>query len=318
MNRKDIHLLCWKKAKMWSFVLLAATLAVTSCGDDDYDFLPEYDYNTLNDGIADDVKYFNNPPYPTNANPLRILAIGSSFTDDATYYLDNLVKASDIDEDRLCIYKIVEGFSRFNTWIDKSNKEETLYAKRVTGNVEMKGVGTLKELLSQAWDVIVINQASDASYKWESYSSLKPYMDIILEACTNKNVCFAFQLQWSHTPGEMPYVMQGNTACCQKMAKRYGVNVIIPCGTAIQIARGTSLNDSKYMTRDRYHLNHGMGCYIASCVWFQKLLSPVFGCNVVGNKAVPYGSHTSDDIRLGQRCAEYAVNNTYDYTHSME
>lgn len=313
ISKPDLWIL--KKHGSFSLLLLTAlTLTTSSCQDDD---MHDFDYATLEDGIPGDVCYFTNPPYPADADTLRILAIGSSFTNDATSYLDTLIKASGIDTQRLGIYKVVMPFARFNTWVDIWKRQESLYLQQIGGDVKMKSYGSLQDVLSQAWDVIVLSQASDASYQWSTFASLKEYMEIVCNACPNRKVCFAYQLQWSHTPKEMPYVMQGNVACCEKMSQRYGIDVIIPCGTSIQIARGTALNDSRYLTRDNYHLNLGMGCYIASCTWFQKLLYPVFGCSVVGNQARPDGNYRQDEILLGQRCAEYAVDHPYDFTYTL-
>ena len=67
------------------------------------------------------------------------------------------------------------------------------------------------------------------------------------------------------------------------------------------------------MTRDNWHLNTGIACYIASCTWFETLLRPVFGVSVVGNTARPTPEYTDADIILGQTCAEWAVQNPYYY-----
>lgn len=277
----------------------------------------EFDYRTLEDGIPDDVKYFTNAPYPANADVLRILAIGNSFTDDATLYLNDLVQASGIDMDRCCLYKVMMSSAGFDTWIHQFYSDGLIYPLHVTGNVKMEAPNSFSALLAQPWDVIVIQQVSTMSYQWKSYDCLKEYVELITSTCPNKDVCLAFQLVWSHGAWEMPYVMQGNIACCKKMAQRYGVDVIIPTGTAIQIARGTSLNDQKYMTCDNHHLNKGMACYIASCTWFEKLLTPVFGVSVMGNPARPSGEETDEAVRLGQRCAVYAVGHPYDETYVM-
>jgi hypothetical protein len=169
--------------------------------------------------------------------------------------------------------------------------------------------GTLAQLLNQPWNVIVVQQVSNQSYVWKSYRNLKEYVEVITSSCPNKEACLAFQLPWSHTPDEMPYVMQGNVACCKKMSQRYGIDVIIPTGYAIQKARGTRLNDPAYMTRDNWRLHPGMACYIASCTWFETLLRPVFDVSVIGNPSSPIGNYSEADILLGQQCAEWAVQN---------
>lgn len=291
-------------------LLLFVSLLFFSCEKEDE--WGNFNYGTLDDDIENDVCYFNNPPYPADADTLRILAIGNSFTSDATTYIDDLVKASGIDEGRVCLYEVTKGGASFNTWIDIYHDGTAVTLQRKAGKVSMAVQGTLAQVLNQPWNVIVVQQVSNMSYIWSSYVSLKEYVEIITSSCPNQKVCLAFQLTWSHKPDEMPYVLQGNIACCQKMSQRYGIDVIIPTGTAIQLARGTSLNDEAYMTRDHWHLHQGMACYIASCTWFETLLRPVFGVSVVGNDARPQGDYSDEDVLLGQRCAERAVLSPFD------
>ena len=271
----------------------------------------------LDDAANGGSKYYQNPPYPVNADTLRVLAIGNSFTTDAMTYLDTIVKVAGINADRLCLYKAHKGGASFDTWIEAFHNESAVSLERITGGVTMTSQGTLSQLLNQPWDVIVVQQASNLSYVWSSYASLKEYIALITTSCPNKSVCLAFQLVWSHTPDEMPHVLQGNVACCQQMSQEYGIDVIIPTGTAIQLARGTRLNDDSYMTRDNWHLNTGMACYIASCTWFESLLRPVFGIPIVGNTAKPQNDYPEADILLGQQCAELAVLHPYIITEGL-
>ena len=109
------------------------------------------------------------------------------------------------------------------------------------------------------------------------------------------------------------------TECVTKARKDFNVPVVIPSGEAIQIARGTRLNnesrvpaDSKVyqLTRDGFHLTRQHGRYIAACTWFETLIKPVLGKSVKGN---PYlmedteYSITKKDARLCQKCAVKAV-----------
>ena len=299
--------------KLRSILLLIGVFLFLSCEKESYWPFGQFDNTTLNDGIPDDTKYFENPPYPKDADTLRILAIGNSFTTDAMSYIDALVNASGIDVNRLCLYVASKGSASFDTWIEKYYDETPVNLLPITGTVPMTTQGTLVQLLNQPWNVIVVQQVSNLSYIWSSYTCLKDYVELITSSCPNKEVCLAFQLAWSHTQDEMPHVLQGNVACCQKMSQRYGIDVIIPTGTAIQLARKTHLNDASYMTRDHWHLHPGIACYIASCTWYETLFRPVFGIPVVGNTAKPLYDYSESDILLGQQCAERAVLHPYEW-----
>ena len=107
--------------------------------------------------------------------------------------------------------------------------------------------------------------------------------------------------------------------CVDRASKQFNIPVVIPSGEAVQIARGTRLNNhdqvsatSKVyeLTRDGYHLTRQHGRYIAACTWFETLVKPVLGKSVLGNRYrlldTEY-SITAKDARLCQKCAVKAV-----------
>ena len=294
------------KAWLWGLLFLSP---LTSCSkEDEFEFKGQhFNYATLEDDIPDSVRYHFNPKYPVRTDSLRILAIGNSFTEDAMQYMDAMVKASGIDISRICVSTLTEGSSNFETWLNKDYENKVFSLNRVTGTAVMQHEGKLRELLHQNWDVIVVQQSSTLSYDWKSFAYLKGLEEKLLMYCTNPGLCLAFQLVWSHDHSEMPYVLEGNIACCKKMMNRYGIDLIIPTGVAIQNARDTRLNDDMYLTRDYWHLNKGMARYIATATWFESLFKPVFNVTVMDNSCQPDGKNAYDDIVLAKQCVIKAV-----------
>lgn len=256
-----------------------------------------------------------NPQYPVDVDTLRILAIGNSFSFNSLNYIESLIDSSHIDKKKICIYDVHIESATFNTWIMQFENNTQLVLSNRTSDKRMQVKGTISQLVSQNWDVIVIQQASDYSNIWSSYRDLKKLIPEIINNCPNKKLCLAFQLVWSHKESEMPSLLDENIMCCKKMIKTYGIDVIIPTGTAIQLARGTSLNDGMYLTKDNWHLNDGIGNYIAACTWYETLITPVFHESIIGNNAMPIGNYSKEQILLGQRCAYQAVLSPYDYTN---
>lgn len=297
--------------------LLAGSLFSCSGEDEEEDDLivkdNRFDYSTLEDGIPESVVYHVNPKFPQRTDSLRILAIGNSFTDDAMQYMDDMVQLSGIDYDRIAIYVLTEGSSSFDVWINKDYESSVFKLRRMTGGAPMKSKGSLHEMLAQNWDVIVIQQVSDLSYKWNTFSSLREYEEKLLASCTNPSVCLAYQLVWSHSAKEMPYVLEGNIACCKKMMKRHGIDVVIPTGVAIQNARNTTLNDDMYLTRDKWHLNTGIARYIATATWFERMITPVFGVSIRDIDTMPDGDYSSDDIELAKHCVYEAIEHPFEF-----
>jgi beta-glucosidase len=107
--------------------------------------------------------------------------------------------------------------------------------------------------------------------------------------------------------------------CVERASKQFNIPVVIPSGEAVQIARGTRLNnDTKVpatskvyqLTRDGYHLTRQHGRYIAACTWFETLIKPVLGKSVLGNGYQLLDTEYSipaKDARLCQKCAVKAV-----------
>ena len=271
------------------------------------------DYDENEDYIAPEHPLIVNAPFPEGADTLRVLAIGNSFTENATHYLSAIVDSAGIDRKKLGVYSITYAGARFSHWTETLHKDGMVEAARVAGVVSMRARGTLSEVVSQPWDVIVIQQASDVSYKWKTFSTLEEYIPMILSLCPNKNVCLAYQMPWSHTLDEMPYVMTWNINCTQRLAETYGIDVVIPVGTAIQLARETRLNDSMYLTEDNWHLNAGMGQFIASCCWYESIIARCFGTTVLNNSACPKEEYSEADIKLGRECAYQAALHPFEF-----
>ena len=235
---------------------------------------------------------FRNNPFPVYKSTLKVLAIGNSFTDDPTAYLDDLVISSGIDRSKLCLYVGVIGGSSLQTWAEKYNSNETVDIARKVGLASVSTVsGTLKQIFSQDWDIVVLNQLSSLAI---NYGSLNPYLksirSFIRQDCTNQKVCIAWQSVWSYYKDytDSPKGIIGWSNLCsvtKEQINKDGIDIIIPTGTAIQNARGSSLNTAHDITRDGHHLAFGVGRYVAACTWFQVLFSPIFNINIVGNSS---------------------------------
>ncbi len=232
-----------------------------------------------------------NNPLPTDT--LRVLMIGNSFTDDATEYLSDIVAKSGIDLNTCCVYKLTQGNTTLKNWEENYQNDATKSIIRKGGNLTMPITdGTVQELLSQDWDVISLQQLSINS---ADFSTFSPYLDNLISFiktdCTNKNVSICWHLTWSLWSGFSKFAPKEQegwkaiVATTKKMQTMYGINIIIPTGTAIQIARNTDLNTPHSLTHDGRHLSYGVSQYIAACSVYQSLIAPTFGISIEGNRS---------------------------------
>ena len=189
----------------------------------------------------------------------------------------------------------------------------------------MIGQGSLKTILHQDWDMIILQQASTDAYDWSTY---QPYItkliDIIKYECPK--ACIGFMLTWAtiytgetHAPSySQRYEM--NVNCAKKVLHEIGIDFIVAPGTAIQNARNTSLEDADHLLRDSRHLNYGVGRYVAGCAFFDAVIAPFYGVSIIGNSyTTSAGTPVTDDNKLlCQQCGHAAVANMFEVTTGID
>ena len=271
--------------------------------------------------LIDDFK----PELPVGKKSLKVLAIGNSFVDDPMAYLDAIVRNSGINRNQLCVYSAVKSSSSLDFWATTCKNGDSVTITRRTGALTMPVLrAPLAEFLAIDWDVVTVQQVSSMAQNTQSFNpSLVYLISQIRNLCPNKNVVIAWQQVWSYWGGDL----ETSILNWQKINEAaiitydYGIDMIIPTGTAIQNARGTSLNTPHGLLRDNKHLSYGAGRYVAACTWFEALIAPVYGVSVVGNTAVHAITDneqssiyetvpvTDDNRSLCQQCAAAAVAN---------
>ena len=305
-----------------SLLLLCYSLFSCSCQE----------YNNENIPIA----YHQNNSLPSG-DTLRILAIGNSYTEDATAYLNDIVSESNIDRNKLGIYVAAIGGASLQTWAETYETGKEVRLTQKAGNIIMKDKGNLKELLAQNWDIITLQQVSTQSIDFKTFNPwLSKLLTYIEKDCPNPKVTLAWQMAWSYWTGygRMPHGEMRYKMICEavkEQIKGNGIDIIIPIGTALENARSTSLQTPHDLTRDGTHLCFGAGRYIAACTWYESLIAPVFVETILNNTAIHVVTQkekeTSDyetvDVNetnsmLCQLCAIYAIKQPFKRTSLKE
>jgi hypothetical protein len=256
---------------------------------------------------------------------IRILAIGNSFSEDAVEnYLYDIGKADNVV---LIIGNMYIGGCSLEKHWSNANNDAAAYSyrkinaqgiKTTTPNVKMsEGVS------DEQWDYISFQQVSQYSGLYNTYfpylSSLKNY---VKNLAINTNVEFALHMTWAYAQTsthtgfanynkDQTQMYNAIVNTVNRAAETAGVSIVIPAGTAIQNARTTFLGDS--FCRDGYHLNTGIGRYIAACTWYEKLT----GNTVTKNTYAP-ASLSNINIEIAQKAAHYAILNPKSITDMSE
>lgn len=276
---------------------------------------------------------FENYPLPSRPDTLRILAVGNSFSDDGTEYLPGLLEAAGIHNVILArLYIGGCSLQRHCEEYEKGLKQYTYY--KSTGNkweIVSRSASLVDGLKDEPWDIITMQEASGYSGTYSNYAEWAPKLfEIIRRESANPRASIVWHETWAYASNsvhgmfkvydkDQTKMYDAIVDCVRRITAELGIDVVIPCGDAIQAARGTRLNNDGVvpatckvyqLTRDGFHLSHQFGRYTAACVWFEALLKPTLGVSVKGNgyliRDTDYGI-SSADARLCQDCAVKAV-----------
>lgn len=216
---------------------------------------------------------------------IRILCIGNSFSWDAVE--QELVPLCDAAGVQVEVHNLYYGGCSLQQHAEFMLKDTAAYSHRVCTNAEprvIKDTITLRQaLLDGRYDFISLQQASHDSGIRASY---EPWLTMLIDTVRayqpRAQLCWMQTWAYSRDAKHPAYpryqsnqqVMWDSIRSCTDHVLRsfpLGENrsglLLIPCGTAIQLARQTKLGDS--LCRDGYHLNYTYGRYTAACVWYE-------------------------------------------------
>lgn len=243
-----------------------------------------------------------NPSINWSKETLNVLDIGNSYTGDCHTYLADIIGASGV-QTNITLYKAIRSSGSFKTWVDcYNNRDNSTYSVSKTYGeslgIDASGAANNGEVfrnaLAKAWDVIIIHQVSNFSTnydEWESQSAsgyLKEFIQILRK--TNPQATIGFLMTHSYRSNYTQNTEKDSLLRWEKIAeatkqfaREYGVDFIIPYGTAVQNLRASSLNDAYEFSEDGTHLGAGLGDYVAGCCYYQALIAPKNGMSIEGN-----------------------------------
>lgn len=257
-----------------------------------------------------------------NQAPLRILAIGNSFSQDAVeQYLYELLQAEGIEAVIGNMY--IGGCSLETHWNNANgNLAKYNYRKIENGSKTNKANFTLEAALKDVkWDYISLQQVSGKSGKYDTY---KPYLGNLVNyvkgRATNKYMKLMLHQTWAYASfsnhadfknyaNDQMKMYKAIVDAVNEAAAEQNISMVIPAGTAIQNGRTSFIGDN-FNRLDNgdatryYHLETTYGRYTAACVWFEKIT----GRSVVGNAYAPEGLDEKT-IKVAQTAAHLAVQN---------
>lgn len=210
----------------------------------------------------------------------KILAIGNSFSDDATQYLYDIAKAYG-SEDVVIGNLYVGGctLSQHKTFA-QLNQAVYDYRKNTTGSfITTPQTRLLDAIRDEEWDVVTLQQASQESGQSATYNNDLAFMlNYIKTYGTNDDCKIGWHMTWAYQKDTTHWaysLYESNqrvmyesivNAVKTKIVTNEAFDYVFPVGTAIQNARTSTIGDT--LTRDGYHLTLDTGRFIAGLTWY--------------------------------------------------
>ena len=259
---------------------------------------------------------------PNHPDTLRILAVGNSFSDDATTWLPDLLEGAGI-HNVIVARLFIGGCNLERHCRECENRTPNYKYYKSTGNewvTVSKQATILDGIEDEPWDIITMQQSSPLCGVPDSYDPWTERLaGIIRKHCSNPDVVLVWHQTWAYSRSSThrAYPTYGNNQmimynkileCTDNLCGRFDFATVIPSGTAVQNARWSHvIFDGKDLTRDGYHLNKGYTRYLAACTWFEALIRPVIGKGVMGNPFRMQETEYEIDAKTARRLQRIAV-----------
>ena len=273
--------------------------------------------------------YLYNAPLPYMPSKLDVLFIGNSFSIDTSTALPEILRSMGINN--VNVYVLYRGgcsMKQHYEYFKSGEKVYELYRYNSLGEQQLEKTTSIGEVMQRfPYDVVVWQQYSVDSGDYNTY---EPYLSKLIQAYNitklSARTTFAFNETWAYasnhknlskykTPKNM---WKSICTSVRKMKAASGVDVVIPCGTAVQNARSVeALNVDNELTRDGTQINLYAGRYLLACTFFESIIAPCLNRsiredNTVYGKTSDIGMVNDENRRLLQNCARLAVANNYE------
>ena len=211
----------------------------------------------------------------------KILAIGNSFSEDATRYIHQIAESA--GEECLVVNLYIGGCP---LWYHAdnivTNKQEYRYERN--GEITTRLVSISEAMAEEDWDVITIQQASGLSGKIESFT---PFADELIAYVRKNKPCakIFFHQTWAYPDGSkhpdffkydfsQKKMFSQIVSASRGYASSRGLGIILS-GETIEELRGKKEFSPSMggvdLCRDGFHLNLVYGRYAAGATWFATI-----------------------------------------------
>ena len=235
---------------------------------------------------------------------MNILAIGNSFSQDASRYLHQIARTDGVD---LNVVNLMIGGCSLYTHFTNMKGDAKAYHLEFNG-FRTNFLVTLKEaLLSREWDVVTLQQASHYSNQFETYT---PYItelaDYIREYCPKAKLYI--HQTWGYETGSERVTNKGYSTynemfkdveiAYNKAFEAINADGIIKSGYLLKTMQEAGIEK---VHRDTFHLHLGVSRYAVALLWYKTLTGNSIMENTFSDFDVPV---SDEEIKIAKNCVE--------------
>ena len=238
---------------------------------------------------------------------MNILAIGNSFSQDATRYLHQVAES---EGEYIRAVDLYIGGCPLDRHYNNLIHDARAYSLEYNGETTGFYVSIRQALRAREWDVITLQQVSHRSPRYNTY---QPYLDVLAAECrlARPNAKLYIHQTWAYEDGskrlceEMGYKTSADMfadikAAYDTAAHDIRADGIIPDGRTMQ----NIIEAGLVAHRDTFHANLGYGRYALALTWFGMLT----GADVTKNKFSALDEPTDEKtLKTVRECAARAV-----------
>ena len=236
---------------------------------------------------------------------MNVLAIGNSFSQDATRYLHQIAEADGVT---LHIANLYIGGCSLERHYRNMLSAERAYELQYNGQLTGFKVSLQEALLNRPWDVVTLQQASPYSMDADTYFPYIVDLYAFVKKCVPKAKILIHQT-WAYEDGSdrLYNVAHFDTAADMFTAvesayasasSQIGAEGIIPSGKLFRSLLDNGINQ---IHRDTYHASYGLGRYALGLLWYHCLT----GNSVADNDFRHFDAPIPDEqIRIAKKCVD--------------
>lgn len=213
---------------------------------------------------------------------MNVLAIGNSFSQDATRYLHAVARADGVSLDVANLYI---GGCPLERHFRNMHSGERAYELQYNGSETNFFVSLKEALLNRQWDVITIQQASHLSFDPASYTPYAARIAACIRELAPKARLMLHQT-WAYEDGSerlrnvagydtAAHMLADIKTAYASVCAEISADGLIPSG---ELLAGILAGGVPKIHRDTFHASLGLGRYALALLWYHTLTGrPVTG-----------------------------------------